>query len=167
METVKIVGFATLAAVVYGILHDQVTAHVCVEYFTIAHPPIFPTDSPFLLAIGWGFIATWWVGLPLGILLAATARIGRNGKLGLIQLRRPITLLMAVSGCAALLSGFLGASLVAMQLIDLPGDWGTVIPISQWPAFAFAVWAHSASYLVGTLGGLVVIASTLKHRLGS
>ena len=87
LETIKIVAFATAAAIVYGILHDQVTAHVCVEYFTIAHPPVFPTESPFLLAIGWGVIATWWVGMPLGILLAATARIGRRPKLGLSELR--------------------------------------------------------------------------------
>jgi hypothetical protein len=58
METLKIVGFAALAAIVYGIGHDQVTAHLCVEYFTIGHPPIFPTASPFLLALGWGVIAT-------------------------------------------------------------------------------------------------------------
>ena len=76
MEALKIVLFATLAAVCYGILHDQVTAHLCVEYFTIAHPPVFPTESPFWLAIGWGIIATWWVGLRLGVLLAVAARFG-------------------------------------------------------------------------------------------
>ena len=58
MEAFKIVAFCIAAAVVYGILHDQVTAHVCVEYFTIAHPPVFPTESPFWLAVGWGIIAT-------------------------------------------------------------------------------------------------------------
>ncbi|QWC57531.1 hypothetical protein F7D01_10985 [Erythrobacter sp. 3-20A1M] len=165
MEAVKIIGFATLAAVIYGILHDQVTAHVCVEYFTIAHPPVFPTESPFLLALGWGIIATWWVGLPLGVSLAAAARIGRKAKLGLTQLRRPIMLLMALSGCAALLSGIAGASLVAMKIMELPGDWGAIIPSSKWSAFAFALWAHSVSYFTGALGGLFLIATTIKRRL--
>ena len=54
VETVKIVLLCIAAAVVYGILHDQVTARVCVEYFTIGHPPVFNTDSPTLLALGWG-----------------------------------------------------------------------------------------------------------------
>lgn len=165
METVKIVGFATLAAVVYGILHDQVTAHVCVEYFTIAHPPVFPTRSPFLLALGWGIIATWWVGLPLGLMLAAAARIGRNAKLGLRQLRRSIVILMAVSGCAAMVSGVIGASLTATQVLSLPGDWSVVIPSAKHSAFAFALWAHSASYLVGAVGGLVLIAMTIRRRV--
>ena len=167
METLKIVGFATLAAVIYGILHDQVTAHVCVEYFTIAHPLVFPTESPFLLALGWGIIATWWVGLPFGILLAAAARIGRKAKLELTQLRRPIMLLMVLSGCAALLSGITGASLVAMQAMDLPGAWSAVIPSDKWSVFAFALWAHSASYIIGVLGGLFLIATTIKRRLDS
>ena len=65
MEWLKIILLCILAAVVYGILHDQVTARVCVEYFTIGHPPVFYTDDPTLLAFGWGVIATWWTGADL------------------------------------------------------------------------------------------------------
>ena len=50
VETLKIVVLCIVSAIVYGILHDQVTARVCVEYFTIGHPPIFHTDDPTLLA---------------------------------------------------------------------------------------------------------------------
>jgi len=52
------------AAILYGIFHDQVTARLCVEYFTIGHPNIFGTDNPTVLAIAWG-ICTWWVGFYL------------------------------------------------------------------------------------------------------
>jgi len=34
-----------LAAVFYGILHDQITARICVEYFTIGHPIVFGTET--------------------------------------------------------------------------------------------------------------------------
>jgi hypothetical protein len=34
------------AAVLYGVLHDQITARVCLEYFTVFHPPVFATQSP-------------------------------------------------------------------------------------------------------------------------
>ena len=53
----RIVLLSIASAIGYGILHDQVTARVCVEYFTIGHPPVFSTDSPTLLALGWGTIA--------------------------------------------------------------------------------------------------------------
>jgi hypothetical protein len=51
-----------------------VTARVCVEYFTVGHAPIFHTESPTLLAFWFGTMATWWVGLILGVLAALAAR---------------------------------------------------------------------------------------------
>ena len=101
MQSIRIVLLATFAAIAYGILHDQVTARICVEYFTIGHPPVFPTTSPTLLALGWGILATWWVGLPLGILLAIAARAGSRPRLTAAQLRRPILTLLVVMGSAA------------------------------------------------------------------
>jgi hypothetical protein len=59
MQSIKIILTCVVAAVLYGIVHDQVTARICVEYFLVFHPPIFPTQSPTLLALGWGVIATW------------------------------------------------------------------------------------------------------------
>lgn len=38
IESLKIVLLCIVAAIVYGILHDQVTARVCAEYFAIGHP---------------------------------------------------------------------------------------------------------------------------------
>jgi len=163
METVKIIAFATLSAIVYGILHDLVTAHVCVEYFTIAHPPVFSTKSPFLLAIGWGIIATWWVGLPLGVLLAAAARLGKSNKLGLKDLRRLIIVLMLCSGVAAVVAGTVGG------LFFVPFDagiywWYDAIPKAKHAAFTFAAWAHGTSYLFGLVGGLFLIGHTIWCR---
>src|SRR5688500_9214653 len=69
MHVLRSVGLSLLAAIGYGVAHDQVTARICVEYFTLGHPPLFPPDSPTFPALGWGVAATWWVGLPLGLLL--------------------------------------------------------------------------------------------------
>lgn len=164
-ESVRIVLFAMLAAIGYGILHDQVTAHLCVEYFTIAHPPVFPTESPFLLALGWGILATWWVGLGLGSVLAAAARLGSPPRLGVGELRWPILLLMAASALAALLAGLCGALLAATGAIPVPGGWAAIIPPDRQVAFAAAAWAHTASYASGGLGGLIIIGGTIRRRL--
>jgi hypothetical protein len=164
-EGFRIVLFAILAAVGYGILHDQVTAHLCVEYFTVAHPPVFPTESPFLLALGWGVIATWWVGLALGTGLAATARIGSLPKLGLAELRRPIFLLMLFSAIAALAAGLLGALLFATGIVPLSAEWASVIPPGKHAAFAAAAWAHGASYAAGGLGGLLLMGLAVRRRV--
>jgi hypothetical protein len=167
LEATKIVLFSMGAAIVYGLVHDQVTAHVCVEYFSIAHPPVFATSSPFLLGLGWGVIATWWVGLPLGLGLLVAARLGRAPRLGLAQLRAPIIKLMMASAIAALVSGALGAVLVAQHLIEVPGGWGAVIPLEKHVAFSADAWAHLASYGFGIVGGVVLIGHTAWRRLQS
>lgn len=164
MESLKIIAFATLAAIVYGIVHDQVTAHLCVEYFTIAHPPVFPTTSPFLLALGWGVIATWWVGLPLGILLAIVARAGRAPRLALADLRGAILRLMLVSAIGALLAGGIGAAATALRFVTISEYWASVIPPGKHVAFLADAWAHGASYLIGAIGGLVVIGYAIARR---
>ena len=46
MKSLTIIGMSILGCVIYGILHDQVTARLCVEYLTIFHAPIFGVNSP-------------------------------------------------------------------------------------------------------------------------
>jgi hypothetical protein len=65
MQAARIILYCVLGAVGYGVVHDQITARICLKYFTIGHPQVFNTQSATLLGIGWGVIATWWVGEPL------------------------------------------------------------------------------------------------------
>ena len=152
------------AAIVYGIVHDQVTAHLCVEYFTVAHPPIFPTQSPFWLAIGWGIIATCWVGLPLGTALALTSRLGPPPRLTLADVRPLIYRLLIVMALSALVAGALGAYFLATGRIQLAPEWAQTIPPTKHVAFMADSWAHLASYATGIIGGLVVICAALWKR---
>src|SRR4051812_13550559 len=109
LRWLAIVGLAILAAIAYGILHDQVTALVCVEYFTVGHPRIFgDTESPTVLAIGWGIVATWWAGLILGVPLAFAARAGTGPVREIRSLVRPILGLLGVMAACALCSGLSG-----------------------------------------------------------
>src|SRR5208283_2655480 len=105
MESLKILLLCVGMAVVYGIVQDQITARVCVEYFTIGHPPIFHTDDPTVLAFGWGVIATWWVGILLGLPLALIARRGSRPPLAARDLWKPVAILMGCVGMTALVAG--------------------------------------------------------------
>ena len=53
-----------------GIALDLVTANVAVEYFTVHHPHVVDTESPWILAVVWGIGASWWAGAIAGITLA-------------------------------------------------------------------------------------------------
>jgi hypothetical protein len=164
MESIKIILLCVVSAVVYGILHDQITARVCVEYFTIGHPPIFHTDSPTLLGLGWGVIATWWVGLFLGILAAVAARVGRLPKAGVSELIRPLAVLLATAAVAALISGLAGFFAAKIFGVSLP-DWVVSdVPAAKLNAFQADLWAHLASYAIGFLGGFAVCIRLLTVR---
>lgn len=161
MQFVKIIGVCVLAAVAYGIVHDQITARVCVEYFTIFHPPIFGgTQSPTLLAFGWGVIATWWVGVLLGVPLALIACIGSRPPLtaaDVLPMVRTLLLVMAICAAAAGVTGyFLGV---------IPPWMGNMLPPERHRRFLANWWAHNASYASGFVGGVVIWILTYRRRL--
>ena len=164
MQFVAIVLLSIVMAVIYGILHDQVTARVCVEYFTIGHPPIFATEDPTLLGIGWGIIATWWVGLILGVPLAIAARFGRRPKRNAHTLVRPLAWLMGVSAAFALAAGIAGWTLASLGYVELVGYMAEAIPPERHVAFLADGFAHTASYAGGFVGGPVVIVQVWRSR---
>jgi hypothetical protein len=164
MEIVKIVAVAVVAAIAYGIARDQATAHLCVEYFTIAHPPVFATLSPFWLAVGWGIIATWWLGLALGVLLALAARFGARPKLALAELLPSIVLLMAATAASAASIGLAGYTIAGQGMIALPPALKGVLAADHQAACMAAWMAHGASYAVALLGGLFIIGMAWYRR---
>src|SRR5215212_9662276 len=131
MRSCLIILFSTFAAVVYGVIHDQVTARVCVEYFTIGHPPVFDTTDPTLLGIGWGVIATWWVGLILGVPLALSARIGAWPKWDARRLLLPLVIMLAILGAFAVVAGVAGHVAAQRGWVVLSGEIAMELPASR------------------------------------
>jgi len=164
MHWLAIVWLSVLTCVVYGIVHDQVTARICVEYFTIGHPPLFDTDDPTLLGLGWGIMATWWVGVVLGVPLACAARFGRWPKRAVQTLIRPLLILAGCSACVAVVAGFAGYIAASNHWVELLPSLAGRVPAEKRVPFLVDLWAHSASYLSGFIGGLVVIVLVLLRR---
>jgi hypothetical protein len=164
MKTLAIVALCVCSAVIYGIIHDQITARICVEYFTIGHPPVFNTDSPTLLGLGWGVIATWWVGLILGVPLAMVARLGSRPKKTVTSMIRPLLALLLIMACCALLSGSIGYMLARNGKVFLMEPMASAVPVEKHVRFITDLWSHLASYGVGFIGGIVLIVLTWRDR---
>jgi hypothetical protein len=160
LEALKIFFACILAAVFYGILHDLITAHLCVEYFSVFHPPVFHTDSPTLLALGWGVIATWWAGGIIGAPLALMSRSGSHPKLTLRDLLRPIAILLGFMAGCALVSGLIG-----YFWGPVPEVVAVTLPVASHRYFVADMWAHGASYLAGFLGGITLCVLAYRKRL--
>ena len=160
-----IVLLAIAAAVTYGVIHDQVTARICVEYFTIGHKPILDgTENPTLLGLAWGFLATWWAGAMLGIPLAFVSQTGTLVKKSARDLIRPLLILMAATACLAALAGLSGYLLASTGVIFLAGGWQNVIPADRQTAFLTDLWIHNASYAGGFLGGTILMVWVVYDR---
>jgi hypothetical protein len=151
-------------SIAYGMLHDQVTARICIEYFTIGHPPVFGSADPTLLGLAWGIHATWWAGAFVGLGLAVAARSGRRRRIEPEELTRPVLTLIGVMAAAAALSGGLGYLAAREGFLRLQGTLGTSVPPSRHVAFIAAGCAHGASYWVGFIGGLVLWIRTWRKR---
>jgi hypothetical protein len=160
MESIKIVAGSILAAILYGVVHDQVTARICVEYFTVFHPPVFATQSPTLLGLGWGIIATWWMGALLGVLLALAARAGSRPKITLEHLIPSIAKVLAFMALCALVFGVLG-----YVFGTVPSGMAGLLPSDSYHRFAADWWAHNASYASGLLGGLALCIFVYTRRV--
>src|SRR5205814_5309826 len=145
MEALKIAASCVVAAVLYGIIHDQFTARICIEYFTVFHPPVFHTHSPTWLGIGWGVIATWWVGAFFSIPMILAARAGARPVLQASELIRPVASLLAFMALIAVLFGSTGYILAQRRVLNT--DW---LSFTESPTVRYRFmadwWAHSASY---------------------
>ena len=164
MQFLAIVFMCIISAMVYGIVHDQVTARVCVEYFSIGHPQLFQTDNPTLLGIGWGIAGTWWVGLIFGLSLAIIARAGSRPAFTATDLIRGILVLLAVMAMFALLAGILGWTLPESGTVFLVAPLAEKVPADKQTLFIADLWAHGASYLAGLVGGVVIMVRTWRSR---
>jgi len=160
----RIVGLCVVSAVIYGVLFDQITARICVEYFTIGHPPVFGTVDPTTLGIGWGIIATWWAGLLLGVPLAFAAQAGNRPKRDAASLVVPIVFLLAVMGLCALIAGVVGWLLSSRETVFLVGWLARAVPRDRHVPFLADAWAHTTSYAVGFAGGCILILRVWRSR---
>lgn len=161
----RIVLLCMAAACAYGVLHDEITVRVCPEYFTVAHPPYFPTSSPTLLALCWGVAATVGIGFVLGLILARIACSPGLPLYPIARLARHIAALLAVMATAALTAGVAGSELASRHQLSLPQSFAEAIAPRDHARF-MAVWfAHGASYLFG-LGGATALCLSLWRKRG-
>jgi hypothetical protein len=164
VRALEIVLLCVVAAILYGIAHDQVTARVCLEYFTVFHPKVVDSEDPTVLGLVWGVLATWWVGLALGLLLALAARAGRRPPRSATSLVRPVGRLLLVMAGSALVAGLLGWASIHHDVLMLSGDRRVRLEPHRYARYFGVWWAHMASYLVGALGGIALCVRTWKSR---
>lgn len=164
MAFLKIILVSVVAAILYGEIHDQITAHVCVEYFTIGHPRIIESEDPTMLALAWGVVATWWAGILIGVPVALAARLGPWPKLGVRELVPGIAILLVVMAVCATGAGLVAAGQRGDVMARKAPELAAAISPERRHLFMADWAAHSTSYAVGYFGGIALAMITAVRR---
>lgn len=187
LQAGSIMATSIVATSLYGILNNQVTVRICPEFFTQgfmrqrmyhwngpvlrrARNIIMNTESPTVIGLVWGPIATWWVGALLGIPVALAARVGSHNQISATELIKPLAIALAATGTGAAVVGGIGY-VTAWDLkfrekfISRFPAAVAGVPATAMRGFITNAYAHQAAYAAGALSGLSVIGYILNKRL--
>jgi hypothetical protein len=167
---IPLVIIAILMAALYGAIHNQISYTVAPEYFTKFKFVQFGLlGSGVAERVGAsivGVLASWWMGLPLGLILAGVGFIQRDYKRMLA-----ITLIsFLVVVVVALLVGLLGLlyGYIQTTTFELNDYGGWFIPegLEQPRRFLCAGYMHNSSYLGALIALPIAILFQVhaKHR---
>ena len=166
---ILIVVLAIFAAGLFGVVHNQVSYTVAPEYFTKFKFRRFGlTDTPLperVRASMVGFLASWWMGVPIGLLVGAAGFIHRGHRR---MLRVSLwALLVAVGftllfGLGGLLYGYLQTAHI--NVAEYRG-WFIPADVTDLRRFLCAGYMHNSSYLGGVLAILVAWAFHIVVRV--
>jgi len=150
-----------IAALVYGIINDQITTTISWEYFAYGKgiAEILPAATSNSAAFRWevakiGMKATWTAGLIVGVamLLANNPRRGW-ARLSYAQLGRFIPLVFALTALTAILLGIAG---YCGAFLPVSADFRAMLAANQWhPRRFMCVYGI---HLGGYVGALIAIA---------
>jgi len=88
----------------------------------------------------------WWVGVLLGVPLAAACRLGSWPKRDPRTLWRPLIRLTLISFAIAALAGTVGWIAASNGWVFLVGSLADRVPADRHVPFIVDIWAHSASW---------------------
>jgi hypothetical protein len=150
---------ALILAGLYGAIHDQISYTVSPEYFTKFKFRQFGFDGmpfPDRVRAGMvGFLASWWMGIPIGFLVGVMGFI-HTGHWRMFKVSLwSFAIVIAFTGLFGLCGLFYGW--FETRTINLAAYQGWFIPddVVDLRRFLCAGYMHNSAYLGGTLAIIV------------
>lgn len=154
---------------VYGILHDQVTLRLGVEYFSRFKLEQFhyldPTAPLPINTMKIGFLATWWVGLFAGWFMGRVTVPHEPITTAARRCTKGVGFMISIAIIFAVVGGFLAPTSLADARMESWSDMLAYYDIQDPLAFIRVGYIHNASYLgglVGLVGVLLWLRATRK-----
>ena len=167
LTLIILVAISCLLAGLYGILHDQLTYTISPEYYTkfkfyqfglmdMGNAAIFPNLRIEVSVVG--VLATWWMGIPIGIVLGLVGLIHKDWHTMFKMTFRAFLVTIAI----AFVTGLIGLAYGYIYLAGKPRtefvNWYIPDNLVDFESFIQVGSMHNFSYLgglTGLIGGLV------------
>ncbi len=166
---VLLIVLAVCVASLYGILHNQISYAVSPEYFTkfkFKQFGLVDTQLPERVRASMvGFYASWWMGIPIGLLVGVAGFIHRGYRrmlkvsLWSVGVAIVFTLLFGLCG---LLYGYIQTRSINLAEYS---EWYIPRDVVNFRRFLCAGYMHNAAYLGGVLSILVAWVFHLVVRI--
>jgi len=173
LTLILIVVVACLLGGTYGVFHDEITYSISPEYYTkfkfyqfglmdMGNEAIFP--NPRLQVAVVGFMATWWMGISIGIILRLVGLIHLDWR-SMLQITLSAFL---ITIAIAFATGLIGLAYGYSFLSDKPrgefGNWFIPDNLTDFKSFIAVGSMHNFSYLGGLTGLLGGIAYSVFRK---
>jgi len=164
-----ILALTPLLGGIYGILHDQLTYTISPEYYTKFKFYQFGLmeagneanfSNPRIQVSVVGFLATWWMGLPIGLILGLTGLIHKDNKQMFRSTMKAIVLTIVV----AFLTGLTGLFYGEIFLAEKGVDWWLPENLIDTKNFIAVGSMHNFSYLGGLFGLIAGIIYQVRQK---
>jgi len=157
------ISYSTAFSICFGLIQDQITIRLCPEYFTIWHPNPLGIHNLTILALYWGVVATWWVGLILGILLSWIAVWGDKPLPYFAYIRKLLFATTLMSALSAILAGIIAASSNFIAPNWIMGEIAR-LPLETKRAFSMDLAIHTVAYDSAALLGILITVLLWRKR---
>jgi hypothetical protein len=169
VEALKIGWLCVLAAVLFGVLLDLVTAFVCIQYFTAYHGHRFSSESPWAQGLSWGLFDFWWRGAILGLVAATLSRWTSLPKLTWTNLSWPLVAVAAATYIASFVSGVTAFYLIRdtplKVLKNAPQVIDAHLSADQERGFTADLYAHVAGQWTMLACAILLCLWIVKKRI--
>lgn len=164
-----IIGLGPLIGGLYGIIHDQLTYTISPEYYTkfkfyqfglmdIGNEAIFL--NPRLEVSAVGFMATWWMGLPIGLILGLVGLTIKDNK----QMFRITLKAFVLTTIVAFITGLIGLAYGKFVLADTGVSWWLPENLINKKNYIAVGSMHNFSYIGGLTGLIAGIIYIIRQR---
>lgn len=162
----QLIFVAIALAGAYGIVHDQITYTISPEYYTrFKFIQFHLLDSPLpdrLKAVAVGFQASWWMGVPIGILVGLLGFIHRGARRMFWVTLQSFVLVVAFTLAVGLIGLAYGFAQTRTIDLDQYQDWFIPAGLVDLRRYLCVGYMHNAAYLGGALS---ILAAWIFHLI--